>query len=124
MPHAPVLDNPKSPESMSESLNLFDSLLKLAVENGASDIHPGSRLASPPTCAFRATRNRVEMEPYLRPADHRVRIELSLPHQFADRWRENRQVDYSYDTTERGIGRFRVNAFFQRNAPSMSLPVP
>lgn len=101
---------------MSETQNLFDSLLQLAVENGASDIHIKS--GKPAYLRISGHLEPVEMEPI--GAQQVIEfIEVSLPHQFAPKWRENRQVDYSYDLSHRGLGRFRVNAFFQRNAPSI-----
>jgi twitching motility protein PilT len=101
---------------MSETQNLFDSLLQLAVENGASDIHLKS--GKPAYLRITGHLEPVEMEPIS--AQQIIEfIEISLPHQFATKWHENRQVDYSYDLAHRGLGRFRVNAFFQRNAPSM-----
>jgi twitching motility protein PilT len=39
--------------------------------------------------------------------------------QFAGDWKTNAQVDYCYSQEERGLGRFRVNGFFQRGLPSM-----
>ena len=101
---------------MSETQNLFDSLLQLAVENGASDIH----LKSGKPAYLRISGHLEPVEMDLISAQQIIEfIEISLPHQFATRWHENRQVDYSYDMSHRGLGRFRVNAFFQRNAPSM-----
>lgn len=101
---------------MSETQTLFDSLLQLAVENGASDIHIKS--GKPAYLRISGHLEPVEMEPIS--AQQIIEfIEVSLPHQFTPKWRENRQVDYSYDLSHRGLGRFRLNAFFQRNAPSM-----
>lgn len=101
---------------MSDTRNLFDSLLRLAVENGASDIHIKSgRRAS---LRINGRLEPVEMEP-LEAAQILEFIDYSLPVRFGPRWSENRQIDYSYDMTKEGIGRFRVNAFYQRNSPSL-----
>lgn len=101
---------------MSETQTLFDSLLQLAVENGASDIHIKS--GKPAFLRISGHLEAVEMEPIA--AQQVIEfIELTLPHQFSPKWRENRQVDYSYDLSHKGLGRFRINAFFQRNSPSI-----
>jgi twitching motility protein PilT len=44
-------------------------------------------------------------------------VEDSCPPQFVERWQTDNQVDYSYRLDQ--VGRFRVNAFYQRGTPSV-----
>ncbi len=95
-------------------LDTIHGLLSLAVENGASDIHIKSN--KPAFLRMSGRLEAVEMEP-IPPEDVREFIEQSVPEQFYEDWRTNRQVDYSYRVE--GIGRFRVNGFLQRGRPSV-----
>jgi twitching motility protein PilT len=47
----------------------------------------------------------------------RVLILGSMPRHLHGRWESEREVDYSYDAGER-LGRFRVNAYFERRGPA------
>jgi twitching motility protein PilT len=101
---------------MSETVDLFNSLLQLAVENGASDIHIKSD--KPAFLRLHGHLESVDMDPL--PGEAIIEfIEMTVPPQFLDDWRQNMQIDYSYDMREQGLGRFRVNGFFQRGLPSM-----
>ncbi len=101
---------------MSEAVETFNSVLQLAVENGASDIHVKSE--KPAYLRLHGNLEPVEMEALK--ADLIVQfIENTLPKQFRDDWTKNAQVDYCYNLEELGLGRFRVNAFYQRGTPSM-----
>lgn len=101
---------------MSEAIDIFNSLLQLAVENGASDIHIKSE--KPAFLRLHGHLESVDMDP-LSPDQILEFIEASVPAQFIDDWRQNMQIDYSYDMREQGLGRFRVNGFYQRGLPSM-----
>lgn len=102
---------------MSETTDLFNSLLQLAVENGASDIHLKSN--KPAFLRLHGHLESVDMDP-LSAEQILEFIEETVPTQFLDAWRENMQVDYSYDLRIIGLGRFRVNGYFQRGLPSMA----
>ncbi|MGB0416505.1 MAG: type IV pilus twitching motility protein PilT [Coraliomargarita sp.] len=95
-------------------LETIQSLLSLAVENGASDVHIKSNKSAYLRMSGRL--EPVEMEPFS-PDDVREFIEQSVPEQFYDTWKIKQQVDYSYRVDD--VGRFRVNGFLQRGLPSV-----
>lgn len=101
---------------MSETLEIFNSLLQLAVDNGASDIHVKTN--KPAFLRLHGHLEQVDMDP-LTPEQILEFIELSVPQQLYDDWKNNCQIDYSYNLEELGLGRFRVNGFHQRSSPSI-----
>lgn len=101
---------------MSETIEIFNSLLQLAVDNGASDIHVKSD--KPAFLRLHGHLEQVDMDP-LTPQQILEFIEISVPQQHYDDWKHQGQIDYSYNLDELGLGRFRVNAFHQRSTPSI-----
>ena len=101
---------------MSEAVDIFNSLLQLAVENKASDIHVKSD--KPAYLRLHGNLEPVEMEA-ITAKQVKEFVDTSVPPQFSDDWKKNFQVDYCYEMPAANIGRFRVNAFFQRNTPSI-----
>jgi len=101
---------------MSEAVEIFNSLLQLAVENKASDIHVKSNKSA--YLRMHGSLEAVEMDAIM---DKQVLdfINETVPPQFAEEWKKNFQVDYCYSLEDKGLGRFRVSAFFQRNLPSI-----
>jgi len=99
---------------MPEELEIFNNLLLLAVENGASDIHVKSN--KPAYLRINGNLEPVDMDP-LTIAQVLRFIENTCPGQFFDRWQEESQIDYSYKLDD--VGRFRVNAFHQRGTPTV-----
>ena len=99
---------------MSEQLEIFNNLLQLAVENGASDVH--LKTDRPAYLRLNGVLEPVDMDPLTHALISRF-IEASCPGQFFDRWQTDNQVDYSYQLEE--VGRFRVSAFYQRGTPSI-----
>ena len=99
---------------MSDSTDTFNSLLGLAVENGASDIHIKSE--RPAYLRLHGNLEPIDMDSL---TEEMIRdfIEDTCPQQFIERWREDNQVDYCYSLD--GLGRFRVNGFHQRGTVSM-----
>ncbi|NQY31592.1 MAG: PilT/PilU family type 4a pilus ATPase [Coraliomargarita sp.] len=95
-------------------LETIQSLLSLAVENGASDIHIKSNKSAYLRMSGRL--EPVEMDPFT-PDDVKEFIEQTVPEQFYDTWKHKQQVDYSYRVDD--VGRFRVNGFLQRGLPSV-----
>lgn len=93
---------------------IINSLLKLAVENEASDIHIKSD--KPGILRLNGILQEVDMEP-ISAAEARDFITETVPYKFKDDWEHDGQIDYSYSIT--GIGRFRVNGFFQRGTVSV-----
>jgi twitching motility protein PilT len=92
----------------------INSLLKLAVENEASDIHIKSD--KPGILRLNGVLQEVDMEP-ISAAEVRDFVAESVPFKFKEDWEHNGQIDYSYSIS--GIGRFRVNSFFQRGSVSI-----
>jgi twitching motility protein PilT len=101
---------------MSEAVDIFNSLLQLAVENKASDIHVKSN--KPAYLRMHGNLEPVEMDA-ITDAQVLQFVNETVPPQFAEDWKKNFQVDYCYALEDKGIGRFRVNAFHQRNTPSV-----
>jgi twitching motility protein PilT len=97
-----------------DPLLLFDRILRLAVEAGASDVHVKS--ASPAHLRVNGKIEPVEMDK-LTSAQIYAFVNATVPRQVASAWREDMQADYSYEAS--GIGRFRVSAFHQRGVPGM-----
>lgn len=95
-------------------LKSIHSLLALAVQHAASDIHLKSHKAA----YFRLSGKLepVEMEPFT-PANIEDFVEQTVPPQLQENWVEDGQVDYSYSVDS--VGRFRVNAFKQRGLPGV-----
>lgn len=96
------------------SLEIFDELLTLAVQNGASDIIIKSD--KPGMLRINGGLEEVDMEP-IDGDDALAFVEQSLPENFREVWEMEGQVDFAY-FLERA-GRFRVNAFLQRGSVSM-----
>jgi len=105
------------------AVELFNQLLNLAVDNGASDIHIKS--ARPAFIRLHGRLEAVDMDPIA--LDSIVEfLEECMPEQFFENWRHDGQVDFSYKLE--GTGSFRVNGFLQRGTPSIVFrhinPVP
>ena len=101
---------------MSETIELFNSLLQLAVYNGASDIHVKS--AKPAFLRLNGRLEQVDMDPVTEKQILEF-IKVSVPEQLYDDWKCDGQIDYSYNLEELELGRFRVNSFYQRGTPSI-----
>ena len=99
---------------MSDTLELFNNLLQLAVDNGASDVH--IKTNKPALLRINGHLEPVDMDPLV-VNQVLAFIEDSCPPQFIERWGTDNQVDYSYRLVD--VGRFRVNAFYQRGTPSI-----
>ncbi len=99
---------------MSEEIEIFNNLLELAVENGASDVH--IKTNKPAFLRIQGGLEPVDMDNLSHAQIGRF-VEASCPSQFYERWQEENQVDYSYKLED--VGRFRVNAFYQRGTPSI-----
>lgn len=97
---------------------IFEDLLALAVENNASDVH----LKTGRPALMRVAGELVETEmPPLTAEQLTAFIDGTLPARFRERWLNDSQADYSFDRIAEGKGRFRVNAFLQRNQPAAVL---
>ena len=89
-------------------LESIQSLLSLAVENRASDVHIKSN--KPAHFRINGRLEAIEMD-LISPEEISEFIEQTIPEAFKDVWSKNRQVDYSDEIPN--VGRFRTNGFFQ-----------
>ncbi len=90
-------------------MEMFQRILKTAVEGGASDVH--LKIGTP--VVFRINRNLMAIECPLPTNEwlNKIVQEISPPH-LRQRIDEEREADFSYFVP--GIGRFRTNLFQQR----------
>lgn len=99
---------------MSQTTEIFNDLLKLAVESGASDIVIKSN--KPGYVRLAGRLKPVDMDP-ISAAEVREFVDTYVPRVFKERWEDEGQVDFAYSAE--GIGRFRVNGFYQRGTTSI-----
>jgi twitching motility protein PilT len=90
-------------------MELFQRILKIAIDGGASDVH--LKTATP--VIFRINRELIAVECPFPTADWMNKIvETIAPVHLKTRLNEEREIDFSYFVP--GIGRFRTNLFQQR----------
>lgn len=89
--------------------DVIQSLLRLAVENSASDIH--LRAGRPALFRVDGALVAAEMSPLVE-AQVVAFVDAALPAEFRPAWQRDRQVDFAFDAGE--AGRYRVNAYRQR----------
>tara|TARA_B110000037_G_C17109094_1_gene501090 strand:- start:1269 stop:2369 length:1101 start_codon:yes stop_codon:yes gene_type:complete len=95
---------------------IFDELLYLAVENGASDIVVKSD--KPGYLRLHGNLEPVDMVP-ISGEEALAFVENNIPRNFLETWEMEGQVDFAYFLEQ--AGRFRVNAFLQRGSVSIVL---
>lgn len=100
--------------SDTDSIEVFNNLLQLAVENGASDIHIKSE--KPAFLRLNGVLQPVDMDNLTQDQVSDF-IEKSCPDQFIESWHNDNQVDFCYNVDD--VGRFRVNGFYQRGSVSV-----
>src|SRR5580765_5611192 len=90
-------------------MELFNKILKTAVDGHASDIH--IKIGTP--VVFRINRELIAIECPL-PTEEWMNkvVQQVIPHHLAKKLEEEREVDFSYFIP--GVGRFRTNLFQQR----------
>ncbi len=97
-------------------MELFNKILKIAVDGGASDIH--LKIATP--VIFRINRELVAVECPHPTADWMNKIvEVITPVHLKKKLEEDREVDFSYFIPE--VGRFRTNLFQQRGQWALAM---
>ncbi|HEX2100912.1 MAG TPA: twitching motility protein, partial [Candidatus Synoicihabitans sp.] len=101
---------------MSEHTEIFNDLLKLAVDSGVSDVVIKSN--KPGYVRLAGRLKPVDMDP-ITGNEARSWVDEHVPPVFRTRWMEEGQVDFAYAVES--IGRFRVNAFHQRGTVSIVL---
>jgi twitching motility protein PilT len=93
---------------------LFNDLLKLAVDSAASDIVIKS--GKPGYVRLSGRLKPVDMDPIL-DSEAEAFVAEHVPKVFGQLWIDYGQVDFAYSAPE--VGRFRVNAFHQRGQVSL-----
>ncbi|HVU35469.1 MAG TPA: PilT/PilU family type 4a pilus ATPase [Opitutaceae bacterium] len=93
---------------------IFNELLKLAVESGVSDVIIKSN--KPGYVRIAGKLKPVDMDPISCPEAEAFVVE-HVPRVFKQQWDDQGQVDFAYSAD--GVGRFRVNAFHQRGLVSI-----
>ena len=99
---------------MTPHTEMFNDLLKLAVDSGASDIVVKSN--KPGYVRLAGRLKPVDMEPITCP-EAQAFVDEHVPKVFKPRWDDEGQVDFAYAADN--VGRFRVNAFHQRGLVSI-----
>ena len=97
-------------------MELFNKILNIAVQGGASDIH--IKVGTP--VIFRISRELVAVECPHPTADWMNRVvENIVPVHMKKKLEEDREVDFSYFIP--GVGRFRTNLFQQRGSWALAM---
>lgn len=99
---------------MSQTTEIFNELLKLAVESGASDVVIKSD--KPAYVRISGRLKPVDMDP-ISGSEVTEFVATHVPKVFKSRWEDEGQVDFAYAAA--GVGRFRVNGFHQRGTASI-----
>ena len=92
-----------------------NDLLKIAVENGASDLH--LKVGTYPMMRIRGTLMPAAEDRRLEHEDLVTMAAAVLPAGHRDKFKDNHEVDLAYSVA--GLGRFRCNAFQQRGTIGM-----
>ncbi|MBE0480026.1 MAG: type IV pilus twitching motility protein PilT [Dehalococcoidia bacterium] len=95
----------------------IEDLLRLTVERGASDLH--LRVPSPPILRIDGSLKPVEDLPGVTPQYSKEALEHITTETQRDRFYKDLELDLAYSM--RGLGRFRVSAFFQRGTISLAI---
>jgi twitching motility protein PilT len=97
-------------------MELFNKILKTAVDGGASDIH--LKIGTP--VIFRINRELIAVDSPFPTLDWMNKVvEAIAPAHLKKRLDEEREIDFSYFIPE--VGRFRTNLFQQRNQWCLSM---
>ncbi len=99
---------------MTPHTEIFNDLLKLAVDSGVSDVVIKSN--KPGFVRLAGKLKSVDMDP-ITAEEVRAFVDEHVPRVFKQNWEDNNQVDFAYAAED--VGRFRVNAFHQRGTPSI-----
>jgi twitching motility protein PilT len=97
-------------------MELFQKILKIAVDGGASDVH--LKIGTP--VIFRINRELIAVECPFPTAEWMNKIVAAItPDHLKKRLEEDREVDFSYFIP--GLGRFRTNLFQQRGQWALAM---
>jgi len=97
-------------------MELFNKILKIAVDGGASDIH--IKVGTP--VIFRINRELISIDCPV-PTEQWLNsvVDKMTPPHIKNRLEEDREVDFSYNIA--GLGRFRTNVFQQRGTWALAM---
>src|ERR1700744_2350531 len=98
------------------SMELFNKILKTAVDGGASDIH--IKVGTP--VIFRISRELISIDCPI-PTNEWLNnvVDKMTPVHMKKKLDDDREVDFSYNLT--GVGRFRTNVFQQRGSWALAM---
>ena len=97
-------------------MELFQKILKIAIDGGASDVH--LKIGTP--VIFRINRELIAVECPFPTAEWMNKIVAAItPDHLKKRLEEDREVDFSYFIP--GLGRFRTNLFQQRGQWALAM---
>ncbi len=102
--------------TQASEVRLID-IIKRAMELNASDIH--ITLGVPPCVRVDGQIRRLTEFPRLRPEDTQKLAYSIMSEKNRQKLEERGQVDFSFEV--KGIGRFRANAFYQKNTVALAL---
>lgn len=97
--------------------NIIDTLLKNAVDYGASDIH--LKVGSAPIVRIEGELRRLDGYDPLRPSDTEAYAQAMFTEKAANDFKSKGSTDFAYGRHE--LGRFRATAFRQRGSVSLVL---
>ncbi len=109
-----VGDDFSSAPKTSADVSWLDTLFKLMMEHGASDMHLCAR--SKPILRIDGDIRRVTSEPELKHEDLLAAVMAIAPERNRREFRETNDTDFSYELD--GVGRFRANAYMDRKGVS------
>jgi twitching motility protein PilT len=109
--------DPSSLERTPTSGVSIDELVSRLVRMEGSDLH--LKVGVPPGIRAHGLLQPLEEYGALRPEDTEGILKEIIPKRLAGEFEEEGEVDFSYEVSE--LGRFRVNAFRQRNAVSIAM---
>ncbi len=95
----------------------IDELAKIVVEKNASDLHITA--GSPPAIRVDGKIIPLKQYPVLQPKDTQKLIYSIMSEKQRNRFEQKKELDFSFGI--KGIGRFRVNVFFQRATVAAAL---
>jgi twitching motility protein PilT len=100
----------------SARMELFQKILKIAIDGGASDIH--LKIGTP--VIFRINRELIAVECPFPTTEWMNKVVMTItPEHLKKRLEEEREVDFSYFIP--GLGRFRTNLFQQRGQWALAM---
>jgi twitching motility protein PilT len=94
----------------------LEDLLKMAITSGASDLH--LKAGNYPTLRINGELQRQEQLPLLTSQNTAGIMDELTNEQMRAQFREKRELDFAHDSVK--LGRFRVNACFQRGGISLA----